>query len=70
MDWHIGTTNLLSPDNCALLLIDHQGLQFAGVQNIDGTLLINNVVGLTKTQGVRCPHGADDSPRRTRRVHS
>ena len=49
MDWRIGVTNLLSPENCMLLLIDHQGYQFSGVQNIDGTLLINNVVGLTKT---------------------
>src|SRR5260221_10013940 len=49
MDWRIGVTNLLSPENCTLLLIDHQGYQFSGVQNIDGTLLINNVVGLTKT---------------------
>ena len=52
MDWRIGVTNLLSPDNCTLLLIDHQGYQFSGVQNIDGTLLINNVVGLTKTAKV------------------
>jgi hypothetical protein len=52
MDWRIGVTNLLSPDNCTLLLIDHQGLQFPGVQNIDGTLLINNVVGLTKSAKV------------------
>jgi nicotinamidase-related amidase len=51
-NWHIGVNNLLAPDNCTLLLIDHQGLQFAGVQNIDGTLLINNVVGLTKTAKV------------------
>jgi nicotinamidase-related amidase len=52
MDWRIGVTNLLSPENCTLLLIDHQGYQFSGVQNIDGTLLINNVVGLTKTAKV------------------
>jgi nicotinamidase-related amidase len=52
MDWHIGVTNLLSPDNCTLLLIDHQGMQCAGVQNIDGALLINNVIGLTKTAQV------------------
>jgi hypothetical protein len=25
MDWRIGVTNLLSPDDCTLLLIDHQG---------------------------------------------
>src|SRR5258708_27702109 len=52
MDWRIGVTNLLSPDNCPLLLIDHQGMQCAGVQNIDGALLTNNVVGLTKTAKV------------------
>jgi nicotinamidase-related amidase len=52
MDWRIGVTNLLSPENCTLLLIDHQGYQFSGVQNIDGTLLINNVIGLTKTAKV------------------
>lgn len=51
-DWYTGVENLLNPENCTLILIDHQGLQFAGVQNIDGTLLINNVVGLTKTAKV------------------
>ena len=35
-----------------MILIDHQPLQFAGVQNIDGTLLVNNVVGLAKTARV------------------
>jgi nicotinamidase-related amidase len=35
-----------------MILIDHQALQFAGVQNIDGTLLVNNVVGLAKTAKV------------------
>jgi nicotinamidase-related amidase len=48
-NWYTGVDNLLTPDNCAVILIDHQPLQFAGVQNIDGTLLINNVVGLAKT---------------------
>ena len=52
MDWRIEVTNLLSPDNCTLLLTDHQGYQFSGVQNIDGTPLINNVAGLTKTAKV------------------
>jgi len=35
-----------------MILIDHQPLQFAGVQNIDGTLLVNTVVGLAKTAKV------------------
>jgi len=46
---YIGVDNLLTPSNCTMILIDHQPLQFTGVQNIDGTLLINNVVGLAKT---------------------
>jgi nicotinamidase-related amidase len=46
---YIGVDNLLTPANCTMILIDHQPLQFTGVQNIDGTLLINNVVGLAKT---------------------
>jgi nicotinamidase-related amidase len=35
-----------------MILIDHQPLQFAGVQNIDRTLLVNSVVGLAKTAKV------------------
>ena len=46
---YTGVGNLLAPENCTLILIDHQPLQFAGVQNFDGTLLVNNVVGLAKT---------------------
>jgi nicotinamidase-related amidase len=49
---YTGVGNLLAPENCTLILIDHQPLQFAGVQNIDGTLLVNNVVGLAKTAKV------------------
>ncbi len=49
---YTGVSNLLAPDNCTLILIDHQPLQFAGVQNIDRTLLVNNVVGLAKTAKV------------------
>jgi nicotinamidase-related amidase len=46
---YTGVSNLLALENCTMILIDHQPLQFAGVQNIDGTLLVNNVVGLAKT---------------------
>jgi nicotinamidase-related amidase len=49
---YTGVENLLAPENCALLLIDHQPSQLASVQNIDRTLLINNVVGLAKTAKV------------------
>src|SRR5580692_8623703 len=49
---YTGVGNLLAPENCTLILIDHQPLQFAGVQNIDGTLIVNNVVALAKTAKV------------------
>jgi nicotinamidase-related amidase len=44
-----GLGALLTPDNCALLLIDHQAYQFAGLNSHDGTIIINNTVGLAKT---------------------
>ena len=44
-----GLDALLTPDNCALMLIDHQAFQFAGTQSHDGQTIINNVVGLAKT---------------------
>jgi nicotinamidase-related amidase len=43
-----GLEAMLTPDNCALMLIDHQPFQVAGVRNIDPALMINNVVGLAK----------------------
>ncbi len=46
---YIGVHNLLTPDNCVLLLIDHQPIQFAGIQNMDPTLVISNVAGLAET---------------------
>ena len=49
---YTGVENLLAPENCTLLLIDHQPSQLASVQNIDRTLLVNNVVGLAKTAKV------------------
>ena len=49
---YTGVNNLLAPENCTMILIDHQPLQFAGVQNIDRTLLVNNVIGLAKTAKV------------------
>jgi nicotinamidase-related amidase len=45
----VGKEALITPDNCVLLLIDHQPFQFSGVKNIDGALLMNNVVGLAKS---------------------
>jgi hypothetical protein len=34
---------LLTPDNCALMLIDHQPHQIIAVKNIDMVLMIKNV---------------------------
>ena len=43
-----GLGALLTPDNCVLLLIDHQPFQFAGLRSHDTQTVINNVVGLAK----------------------
>jgi nicotinamidase-related amidase len=44
--------DLLTPQNCALVLIDHQaGLAFA-VQSMDRQVLLNNTVALAKAAGV------------------
>jgi nicotinamidase-related amidase len=39
---------LLTPTNCTLMLIDHQPQMVFGVQSVDRTLMVNNVVGLAK----------------------
>ena len=44
-----GLGALLTPDNCALILIDHQPFQFAGLRSHDTRTIINNVVGLAKS---------------------
>ncbi|MDC3960088.1 hydrolase [Polyangium jinanense] len=43
-----GLGALLTSDNCALILIDHQPFQFAGLRSHDTQTIINNVVGLAK----------------------
>lgn len=45
----VGLDAMLTPDNCVLMLIDHQPFQCSGVKNIDVALMINNVVGLAKS---------------------
>jgi nicotinamidase-related amidase len=47
-----GLGALLTPDNCVLILIDHQPFQFAGLRSHDTQTIINNVVGLTKAAKV------------------
>lgn len=44
-----GLDALLTPQNCALILIDHQPFQFAGLRSHDTQTVINNVVGLAKS---------------------
>src|SRR5947209_8393087 len=44
-----GLNALLTPDNCVLILIDHQPFQFAGLRSHDTQTVINNVVGLAKS---------------------
>lgn len=43
---------LLTPQNCALVLIDHQSQMLFGVQSHDRALVINAVVGLAKAARV------------------
>jgi nicotinamidase-related amidase len=44
-----GLQAMLTPDNCVLVLIDHQPFQFAGLRSHDTQTVINNVVGLAKS---------------------
>ncbi len=43
---------LLTPDNCMLLLIDHQPQMAFAVHSMDGQTLVNNVTGLAKSARV------------------
>ena len=45
----IGLDALLTPENCVLLLIDHQPSQLANVNSHEPTMVINNVAALAKT---------------------
>jgi nicotinamidase-related amidase len=47
-----GLGALLTPDNCVLILIDHQPFQIAGLRSHDTQSMINNVVGLAKSAKV------------------
>jgi nicotinamidase-related amidase len=43
-----GLDALLTPEGSVLLLIDHQPFQFANLHSHEPTMILNNVVGLTK----------------------
>src|SRR5205823_12686331 len=48
----IDYTDLLTPQNCQLMIIDQQPQMAFGVQSIDRQVLKNNVVGLAKAARV------------------
>ena len=45
----VGLQALLTPDNCVLVLIDHQPFQLANVNSHEPTMVMNNVTALAKT---------------------
>jgi nicotinamidase-related amidase len=45
----VGLDALLTPENCVLLLVDHQPFQLANVHSHEPTMVINNVTALPKT---------------------
>jgi nicotinamidase-related amidase len=45
----VGLEALLTPDNCVVVLIDHQPFQLANVNSHEPTMVINNVIGLAMT---------------------
>src|SRR3979411_2840639 len=45
----VGLDALLTPENCAVLLIDHQPSQLANVNSHEPTMVIDNVTALAKT---------------------
>jgi hypothetical protein len=40
---------LLTPDNCVVVLIDHQPFQLANGNSHEPTMVINNTIGLAMT---------------------
>jgi nicotinamidase-related amidase len=44
----VGLDALLTPENCPVLLIDHQPSQLANVNSHEPTMVINNVTALAK----------------------
>jgi nicotinamidase-related amidase len=45
----VGLEALLTPENCVLVLIDHQPFQLANVNSHEPTMVMNNVTGLAQT---------------------
>jgi nicotinamidase-related amidase len=45
----VGLEALLTPDNCVVVLIDHQPFQLANVNSHEPTMVINSAIGLAMT---------------------
>src|SRR5467141_5048943 len=45
----VGLEALLTPDNCVVVMIDHQPFQLANVNSHEPTMVINNAIGLAMT---------------------
>jgi hypothetical protein len=61
----VGLDALLTPDNCVVVMIDHQPFQLANVNSHEPTMVINNAIGLAMTaKAVRHPYDPDNSERR------
>jgi nicotinamidase-related amidase len=45
----VGLDALLTPDNCVVVMIDHQPFQIANVNSHEPTMVINNAIGLAMT---------------------
>src|SRR5258708_13699650 len=43
-----GLSALLDPEECVVVLIDHQPFQFANLHSHEPTMIVNNVIGLAK----------------------
>ena len=43
-----GLSALLTPEECVVVLIDHQPYQFANLHSHEPTMIVNNVIGLAK----------------------
>ncbi len=58
----VGLDALLTPENCALLLIDHQPSQLANVNSHEPTMVINNVTALGRVGERATLYSATHSP--------
>jgi nicotinamidase-related amidase len=45
----VGLDALLTPDNCVVVMIDHQPFQLANLNSHEPTMVINNATGLART---------------------